>query len=88
MGLCLESKDNQRSAKLIDKLILISIPRLQPTFSVDRRCSDKGCCPFSFFRLLILPAYAPGNKGSTGCKQTPNGLFIFLFKLSSAALAV
>jgi hypothetical protein len=30
--LCLESKDNQRSLAL-KKLMLISIPRLQPTFS-------------------------------------------------------
>jgi hypothetical protein len=36
-----------------------------------------------------MPTFAKASVGerSTGCKQTPNGLFIFLFKSSSAALA-
>jgi hypothetical protein len=33
-------------------------------------------------------AKAPVGERSTGCKQTPNGLFIFLFKSSSAASAI
>jgi hypothetical protein len=36
-----------------------------------------------------MPTFAKASVGerSTGSKQTPNGLFIFLFKSSSAALA-
>jgi len=75
----------------MDKLILISIPRLQPTFSVSHRSfSEGGHCHFLHFlrHLFQMPTFAKATVGdrSTGCKQTPNGLFIFLFKSSSAAL--
>jgi hypothetical protein len=44
---------------------------------------DLPCC----FGFAATYAEAAVADGSTGCKQTPNGLFIFLFKSSSAALA-
>ncbi|HSZ35100.1 MAG TPA: hypothetical protein VK772_17410 [Puia sp.] len=62
------SKDNQRSVKLLK-----AGTDFNPPFATDL-----------FFVSSFPGLTETKDNGSTGCKQTLNGLFIFLFKSSSA----